>query len=186
MDQQQAIADANLDEEEEETERIIYTPALVAQSYGWGALPEDATARDAALAMGEYFNWDFIQMADWFSSSYFPVTDLAERLGEVYGYASEMVTSGENATEISRHPKDRGLQPPGSGRPAGCAHPLLSGQRVHCPTALLRRCLSSFDEAQGSFGFEKGELEGIPGAEWPAPGRRGLPAGVQSERDVDL
>lgn len=160
VDQQQAIADANLDEEEEETERIIYTPALVAQSYGWGALPEDATARDAALAMGEYFNWDFIQMADWFSSSYFPVTDLAERLGEVYGYASETVTSGENATEIS------GIQKTGDYSLRVVADQLDVRTLYYLGSVYIAPLhyygdAGSFDEAQGSFGFEKGELEGI-------------------------
>ena len=40
-------------------------------------------------------------MSDWFTDSYFPVTDLAEQLGEVYNYSSETITSGQNATEIS-------------------------------------------------------------------------------------
>ena len=73
IDQQQAVHDANL---EEDQERTVYTPAVIASGYGWGQLPEDATARDLALAMGNAFDWDFVWMDEWFSSSYIPTTCL--------------------------------------------------------------------------------------------------------------
>ena len=96
--QVQALHDANLKETEE---RIVYTPATVASGYAWGELPEDADYKALALAMGEAFHWDFVQMDAWFSNSMIPMTDLPERLGEAYDYARQMVSSGQSVTSIS-------------------------------------------------------------------------------------
>ena len=96
--QVQALHDANLKETEE---RIVYTPATVASGYAWGELPEDADYKALALAMGEAFHWDFVQMDAWFSNSMIPMTDLPERLGEAYGYAEQSVSSGESVSSIS-------------------------------------------------------------------------------------
>ena len=96
--QVQALHDANLKETEE---RIVYTPATVASGYAWGELPEDADYKALALAMGQAFHWDFVQMDAWFSNSMIPMTDLPERLGEAYDYAGQMVSSGQSVTSIS-------------------------------------------------------------------------------------
>ena len=159
VEQHQAIYDANRDEKDE-TERIIYTPATVARDYGWGELPEDATARDAALTLGEYFNWDFMQMSDWFTDSYFPVTDLAEQLGEVYNYSSETITSGQNATEIS------GIQKTGDYSLRVVADELNVGTLYYLGSVYIAPLHyygdeTAFDAQQNSFGFQKGDLEEI-------------------------
>lgn len=159
VEQHQAIYDANRDEEDE-TERIIYTPAMVAQGCSWGELPEDATARDAALAMGEYFNWDFVRMDSWFSDSYFPVTDLAEQLGEVYNYSSETITSGQNATEILgiRKTGDYSLRVVADELNVGTLYYLGS---VYIAPLHYYGDETAFDVQQNSFGFQKGDLEKI-------------------------
>ena len=159
VEQYQAIYDANRDEEDE-TERIIYTPAMVAQGCSWGELPEDATARDAALAMGEYFNWDFVRMDSWFSDSYFPVTDLAEQLGEVYDYSSETITSGQNATEISgiRKTGDYSLRVVADELNVSTLYYLGS---VYIAPLHYYGDETAFDAQQNSFGFQKGDLEKI-------------------------
>lgn len=159
VEQHQAIYDANRDEKDE-TERVIYTPAKVARDYGWGELPEDATARDAALAMGEYFNWDFMRMDSWFSDSYFPVTDLAEQLGEVYDYSSETITSGQNATEIS------GIQKTGDYSLRVVADELNVSTLYYLGSVYIAPLhyygdQTTFDAQQNSFGFQKGDLEKV-------------------------
>lgn len=160
VDQYQAIYDANLDEEDEETERVIYTPALVARGCGWGELPEDATAKDVALAMGAYFNWDFIRMDSWFSSSYFPVTDLAGQLGEVYSYAGETITSGQNAARIA------GIQKTGEYSLRVVTDELNVSTLYYLGSVYIAPLHYYGDEAvfdvqQNCFGFQKGDLEEI-------------------------
>lgn len=159
VERYQAIYDANRDEEDK-TERIIYTPAIVARGCSWGELPEDATARDAALAMGEYFNWNFVRMDSWFSNSYFPVNDLAEQLGEVYDYSSETITSGQNATEIS------GIQKTGDYSLRVVADELNVSTLYYLGSVYIAPLHyygdeTAFDVQQNSFGFQKGDLEKI-------------------------
>ena len=159
VEQHQAIYDANRDEEDE-TERIIYTPAMVARDYGWGELPEDATARDAALALGEYFNWDFMRMSDWFSDSYFPVTDLAVQLGEVYNYSGKTITSGQNSTKIS------GIQKTGDYSLRVVADELNVSTLYYLGSVYIAPLHyygdeTAFDAQQNSLGFQKGDIEGI-------------------------
>ena len=62
LDRDQAEWDANLEAGEE---RLIYTPAYLAELFDWGALPEDATARDLGILMAEHFGWDFEQIDHW-------------------------------------------------------------------------------------------------------------------------
>ena len=157
IDQQQADHDANL---EEDQERTIYTPAVIASGYGLGELPEDATTRDLALALGNAFDWDFVRMDEWFSSNYIPMTDLPERLGEVFDYSTQRVTSGQNATKIS------GIQKTGDYSLRLVADELNVGTLYYLGSVYIAPLHyygdeTAFDAQQNSFGFQKGDLEEI-------------------------
>lgn len=158
IDQQQTAHDAAL---EEDQERTVYTPAMIASAYGWGELPEDAATRDLALTMGNAFDWDFARMDEWFSSgSYFLMTDLPERLGEVFDYSAQRVTSGQNATKIS------GIQKTGDYSLRVVADQLDVSTLYYLGSVYIAPLHyygdeTVFDDQQNSFGLEKGDLEGI-------------------------
>ena len=159
LNQAQAEWDATLEVGEA---RLIYTPAYLAELFEWGALPEDATARDLGILMAEHFGWDFEQIDHWRTgTSYVSLSPLSERLGEVYGYSSRYCFMGEE--EIRQI---AGIQQTGENIVRVVAD-RVDVRLLYTLGAVCLAPLHHYGETElyapeeGSFGFPKGDLSGV-------------------------
>ena len=159
IDSYQQMENANCKEGEE---ALIYTPKITAESFGWGELSEDATVQDLAMAMGDYFYWDFQKMNEFFTKeSFLKLDTLPACLGEVYFYSEEKLnTEKGEAASIS------GIKKTGENtlqiimdEPNVNAIYWLGSMNI-APLHYYGE-VDLYDDQKGNFGFPKGDLSAI-------------------------
>lgn len=159
MDLDQASKDESL---APGAERVVVTPASIAELWGWTGLPEDATARDLGILLADNFDWDFEQIDQWKNgTAYSSLPPLSELLGEVYSYASRFVFVGE--TEV---PRIEGIQQTGEDSLRVVAD-RVDVRLLYALAAVYLAPLHHYGDPalytpeSGSFGFPKGDLSGV-------------------------
>lgn len=154
---------ASWDESQEPgAERVVVTPASIAEMMGWKGLSEDATARDLGILMAENFSWDFGRIDQWKTgTAYSSLPALSELLGEVYSYASHFVFVGE--TEV---PRIEGIQQTGEDSLRVVAD-RVDVRLLYALAAVYLAPLHHYGDValyapeNDSFGFTKGDLSGV-------------------------
>lgn len=143
-------------------ERMVVTPAYIAEMWGWTGVPENATARDLGILLAENFNWDFEQIDQWKTGTvYSSLPPLSELLGEVYSYASHFVFVGE--TEV---PQIEGIQQTGEDSLRVVAD-RVDVRLLYALAAVYLAPLHHYGNPalytpeSGSFGFPKGDLSSV-------------------------
>lgn len=143
-------------------ERVIVTPAYIAEMMDWKGLSEDATARDLGILLAENFGWDFEQIDQWKTgTAYNSLPPLSELLGEVYSYASRFVFVGE--TEV---PRIEGIQQTGQDSLRVVAD-RVDVRLLYALAAVYLAPLHHYGDPalytpeNNSFGFPKGDLSNV-------------------------
>ena len=143
-------------------ERVVVTPASIAELWGWTGLPEDASARDLGILMAENFSWDFEQIDQWRTgTAYSSLPPLSELLGEVYSYASRFVFVGE-----TKVPRIEGIQQTGEDSVRVVAD-RVDVRLLYALAAVYLAPLHHYGDValyapeNDSFGFPKGDLSGV-------------------------
>lgn len=143
-------------------ERVVVTPASIAEMMGWKGLSEDATARELGILMAENFSWDFELIDQWKTGTvYSSLPSLSELLGEVYSYASRFVFVGER--EVSRI---KGIQQIGEDSVRVVAD-RVDVRLLYALASVYLAPLHHYGDValyapeNDSFGFPKGDLSGV-------------------------
>lgn len=129
------------------------------------SVPDNATLKEFALAIGEQYQWDFRAIDRWISqSNMMGISELSAMLGEeVYGYSESEVSIGESVSYIS------GIQKMGEYSLRVIAAEkdyTMLYELADVPLAPLHYYgdRTIFDYSAHSFGFQKGDLNTVRAA----------------------